>query len=199
MEDNLKQQIDKLQADLDRLKEIVNSDEPKEGEWWYADCLGTKNYLVLKGQHGVYNCSCYFTPSEGLLFTNGGEVNHFTRKATDQEVCDAFKKHLEANGWTKGCKFKSAVYNNDGEYSGNLNMENENIYCNGRKIFDSDFLTLAELIKDEKIMVVGENEVLFENKGWCRINGVLFEVTEIKALLPLNPIFQKILNRLNKE
>jgi len=48
--------------------------------------------------------------------------------------------------------------------------------------------------------MVGENEVIFENKDWCRINGILFEVTEINALLPANPeLFQKILEKLKKE
>jgi len=60
------------------------------------------------------------------------------------------------------------------------------------------YLTLAELIKDEKIMV-GENKVHIEHGCMAVIGNTWFSKEDLITLLPLNPIFQKILNRLNKE
>ena len=195
MKTNITEQIEKLQSELDRLKELNSQGEPKKGEWWWADCFNTKDYLMLVKYTPNLEASCYFIPSFKEFVTIFGNFDALTRKATDKEVCDAFKKYLDANGWTKGCRFKSAVSGLIYDYTGVIEMVNGNIIDGNGVIFNPDILTLAELVKEEKIMV-GENEVMFF-KDYIKIGDWAFNKHRIKDLIPANPeLFGKILKRM---
>jgi hypothetical protein len=194
MKTNITEQIEKLQSELDRLKELNNQGEAKEGEWWWLiDSNSEYSALRLWGKGFGWTFSGKFSDCFIEIVRFGQTV----RKATDEEVCQAFKKHLEANGWTKGCKFKSAVTSNEYIYDGKIYLDtNQMPVSNFGTILGSVTLNLAELVKDEKIMV-GEHLVEFRENRMILVNDSFFTDHNIKTLLPANPdLFGKILKRM---
>jgi len=198
MKVNLTEQIEKLQSELDRLKELNSIGEPnfEVGKWYKCDVAKPKD-VGFKG-----------TSSDFILNKNGLGVcekdtmlnYNLWKPATESEVCQAFKNHLEANGWTKGCKFKSAATGkSEYTYSGNIEFYAIHLYDkNNGCIFDVNTLTLAELVKEEKIMV-GENIVEFRENRMILLNDSYFTDNNIKTLLPANPeLFGKILKRMEE-
>lgn len=197
MKTETQQQIDKLQADLDRLKEIVNEKPKFEVGKWYKNKNNPLSQICLYMQRlnnfGIYNngkCRTGFMMDDISLWT----------LATDQEVLTAFTNYFRRKGFVSGkSKFKSP-------YTGTTQFYKEPLLFHGDGsivsqtngvLFDKPALTLATLIEEEKIMV-GENEVRIDHDGTCKIGRVCFTKHTIELLLPLNPIFQKILDRLDK-
>lgn len=186
--------FDKLQADLDRLKEIVSKeDEPKfeVGRWYKCSgftCIyNTPSYNFGLGEEGEYR-------SILMMERNLWEL------ATDEEVLTAFTNYFRSKGAVSGkSKFKSPYTGTTQSYKEPLSIFSDGsiITSNSGVLFDKPTLTIATLIEDEKIYV-GENEVQYY-KNEAKILGRYFTKHEIEILSSITlPIFQKILDRLEK-
>jgi len=195
----MKNEIEQLKEVL--IEAITNFKPPAEEKFevgkWYKNKNNPLSQICLYMQRlnnfGIYNngkCRTDFMMDDISLWT----------LATDQEVLTAFTNYFRSKGFVSGkSRFRSP-------YTGTTQFYKEPLLFHGDGsivsqtngvLFDKPTLTLATLIEEEKIMV-GENEVVFEN-GWCVIGGKMFDVVGIEKLLPANlELFQKILDRLDK-
>ena len=206
----MKNEIKELKAELLKVfsKFEENEQEPKEGEWWWLNDNNNDYLLLIKGfvigsQHKLtganYSGKMYFYKNK--LTAAEGYFTKLARKATDSEVIEAFTNYFRSQGFVSGkTKFKSA-------YSGVVKEYNEPLFIHvdgsimtsqNYTLFDMPTITLATKIEEEKIMVDGK-EVKILDKRTFKIGDYYFSKDAALELRTLNPIFQKILDKINEK
>jgi len=190
----LKELFDTFSKDF---KELLNEEEQptlEEGRWYKLN--HDERIKIIFNQMGGFNYGFNSSGGEGDIMVS--TENGWTQM-TDQEVIDMAKNYLEGTlGFTEGCKFKCAICC-EYEYSGELNVDKDGyikLTDNSGFLFDAAHTKWATLIKEEPLLWLDGSEIVFECECvW--INKVWFNKEEIQAL-SAHPIFQKILDRMNK-
>lgn len=190
MKTETQKQIERLQAELDKLKVLAEGEQKFEVGRWYRS--KSSKGIVLFKQIGSNSGFCNSrTWSDHLEMSN---INFWT-PATDTEVLEVFTNYFRSKGFKKGSKFKSAWSGDEHTYDEALLFCGKDILSFRGIVFDSDRLTLATLIEEEKIYI-GENEVIFCG-SLCSVNGTIFNKEDIESIKYANPIiFGKILKRM---
>ena len=127
------------------------------GRWYWAECLGVENYLILLEDLVGLKAICYITERSGS-FIEGGSFSSTQRPATDKEVEEALIKEAKKRGFEEGIRFNnavkdsvwedssgvvSAIYSNDW----GLFTNNQYIFCKGK---------WAEIIKPKTVNLNGD-------------------------------------------
>ena len=197
----MKNEIKELKAELLKVfsKFEENECEPKfEVGKWYK--LYELDLLVLITEVSGITVRYigFITPKR--FEKNWFHIDYNGILATEQEVLTAFTNYFRSQGWVSGkTKFKSARHGNKYIYNEPLILLNGSIGSNPLGcLFDSDTLTLATKVEEEKIMVDGK-EVKILDKRTFKIGDYYFSKDAALELRTLNPIFQKILDKLNEK
>lgn len=199
MKNETQKQIEKLQAELDKLKVLAERENKFEVGRWYKlkDYPKVICFAKEKGEcsYNGFGISHYEKWADWVSF--GDKLSNWTL-ATDTEVLEALTKEAEKRGFKKGVRFETAIYSREETIKGNFYLYAESDFSlmnSTGVVFDAETCQWATLIEDEKIYI-GENEVEVED-GDCYIDGHWLSVNTIKALLPSNPtLFGKILKRI---
>jgi hypothetical protein len=209
----MKNNIKELKAELLKVfsKFEENDQEPKESEWYFKKNKYTPFkwiFLVDYSDDKIITSKCSFiindidnTNKFELGYTLSTEGNE--RKATDSEVIEAFTNYYRSQGFVSGkTKLKNAFDGREFTYNEPLTFGKHYVNCiypssTDGILFDHDTLTIATKIEDEKIMVDGKEVKFYEH--CCLINERYFSRYDIQALITLNPIFQKILDKINEK
>lgn len=194
MKTETSKQIERLQAELDKLKLLAEGENKFEVGKWYK-LKSNKNIICIytKEEMGV-GIDSDNEWSDEIFMT----APHLWTLATDTEVLEALTKEAEKRGFNEGVRFETAIYSREETIKGNFYLYAESDFSlmnSTGVVFDAETCKWATLIEDEKIYI-GENEVEVED-GDCYIDGHWLSVNTIKALLPSNPtLFGKILKRM---
>lgn len=206
---NTDQLKERLIAVISEWKPNVEPQEPKEGEWWWADHDGSEDdYLILfnKKLHTQYlskvHFACYSSKLRAVMVNIGTSFDTLVRLATPSEVLKALTDEWERRGGKEGVRFRSSledIFNTKEifEYSGLTELSSDGYLRNNPRgvIFNPSTCQWAEIIKEEKIMI-GDCEVEFEG-GLAKFGGFYYGTEQLKVLLPTNPeLFSKILKRM---
>jgi len=195
----LKELFDTFSKDF---KELLNEDEQPtlEKGMWYKQLEGkAKVYTTSElDENNWYKC-CGFN-IYGKWFSRGQTQLEDEVLMTNSEIIEMAKNYLENTlGFTKGCKFKSAATGMDFNYK-SINISDEGgIYTGevGGYLFNPETGKWATLIKDEPLLWLDGSEIEIVNE-YAYIEKHYFIDSQIEILLPAHPIFQKILDRMNK-
>jgi hypothetical protein len=202
MNKEIEKQINKLQADLDMLKELANEKPRFEvGKWYKRPNTKVLTYMQSLPEDKHYKCFGF--DCNGNFFKDGQTWLDGELPATDSEVLATFTTYFRSQGFKEGSRFNSVLSVDEGVYHEPLQMDlNGDIFgssINGFKfgwmLFRRSTITLVTLIEDEKIMVGGIHVKFEYGNVW--IQWRCFTKEEIEAIKGLTPSgFSKILKRM---
>ena len=202
----VKEQIERLQAEIDKLK-ILAEDKPKfeVGKWYKTDSRHGSIFLLTEIPED-HSCVKGYGFENGVLYDRRETAywelikSKNQRLATESEVLEALTKEAERR-YPLGSKIKTLDGNKIPLEGYHLHIENGRLYASGKNIrscdvlFDMDTCQWATIVEEEKIYI-GENEVKFVCSG-IHIGSCWYGLEHIKLLLPSNPsLFGKILKRM---